>query len=346
MSAKIYLHLGTHKTGTTFLQSCLADARDSLRAQGALYPTLKPAFRSDGTAHHALAHALAGNHWKDRMRLWRFQRSFRNQMHGMMMGILSAEAIYRHTLDLQLNGDIDAWFSGHKRYLERVANYFGGYEVIPVVYFRRREDFIVSLYKEGVAIRNEAIRISLDEFAEQRAMRLDYQRHIEMLEDVFGTVCVRSYETACQAGLLKDFAEMLGLSLLDNSTLTSIKPRTRRSVGNKALRWLQAAEQAGAPSSHSRRLQFALRQHNVPPFADPAPSVLWTSAESLRDFKSRFEPSKVQAPKVMDPVSTVQWTEMDQVKANIAFVSWESANLDLLRKREKLNLRFYTPDPM
>lgn len=181
MQGKIYLHVGTHKTGTTSLQDSLARHRAHLNALGVLYPRLQPYFAQRTTGHHAFAHALASYNLRDRMKLWGLRRTIDAQMRGKRFGILSAEALYRHTVGLKPHASVDAWFDAHKRYLDRVATYLEGYDVQPVIYFRRPEDFIVSLYKEGVAIRNEALFTSLKEFIELRLPRLDYQRHVAVL---------------------------------------------------------------------------------------------------------------------------------------------------------------------
>jgi hypothetical protein len=52
----IALHIGIHKTGTTALQSALADARPELRSHGVLYPGRR-------TAHHGAAMAVLERPW-------------------------------------------------------------------------------------------------------------------------------------------------------------------------------------------------------------------------------------------------------------------------------------------
>jgi hypothetical protein len=56
--ARVVLHVGLPKTGTTYLQALLADHRDVLRSQGVLYPFLRP-----GGMFHA-AVEVRGSHEK------------------------------------------------------------------------------------------------------------------------------------------------------------------------------------------------------------------------------------------------------------------------------------------
>jgi hypothetical protein len=48
--ARVFLHIGAHKTGTTYLQNLFHLNRDRLEAEGIFYPDIGP-----NTAHHALA---------------------------------------------------------------------------------------------------------------------------------------------------------------------------------------------------------------------------------------------------------------------------------------------------
>lgn len=58
MKKRIYLHIGTHKTGTTSLQAWAVANTDALAAQGVLYPKTG---RMGGGNHSPLAWAIAGD---------------------------------------------------------------------------------------------------------------------------------------------------------------------------------------------------------------------------------------------------------------------------------------------
>lgn len=53
MTRRLVIHVGPHKTGSTYLQSNFHRTRRQLRHSGWLYPRLGP----DGRAHHTLAHS-------------------------------------------------------------------------------------------------------------------------------------------------------------------------------------------------------------------------------------------------------------------------------------------------
>jgi hypothetical protein len=63
MAKRIVIHAGFFKTGTTALQSSLADNREKLLENGVLYPALSSADASRSTGQHRAAWALKGRHW-------------------------------------------------------------------------------------------------------------------------------------------------------------------------------------------------------------------------------------------------------------------------------------------
>jgi hypothetical protein len=63
MAKRIVIHAGFFKTGTTALQSSLADNREKLLENGVLYPALSSADSSRSTGQHRAAWALKGRHW-------------------------------------------------------------------------------------------------------------------------------------------------------------------------------------------------------------------------------------------------------------------------------------------
>jgi hypothetical protein len=64
--AKLYIHSGLHKTGTTALQFFLRNNTEALRDAGILYPDLGCPMRSIGNGHHNIAWQLARDRRFDR----------------------------------------------------------------------------------------------------------------------------------------------------------------------------------------------------------------------------------------------------------------------------------------
>ena len=63
-SKRVFLHIGTHKTGTTAIQAFLMKNEQGLRQQGILFPVSGRPERdaSVGFGHHLLARSLTGGH--------------------------------------------------------------------------------------------------------------------------------------------------------------------------------------------------------------------------------------------------------------------------------------------
>ena len=55
---KVWLHIGTHKTGTTTLQKFFFENKEVLLQRGLYYPTEGSYFYQEGENHSLLAHAL------------------------------------------------------------------------------------------------------------------------------------------------------------------------------------------------------------------------------------------------------------------------------------------------
>ena len=57
---RLLLHVGTHKTGTTAIQTFAMRHRAALLERGLLFPTLEPDLPQHSLPHHVLAHTVAG----------------------------------------------------------------------------------------------------------------------------------------------------------------------------------------------------------------------------------------------------------------------------------------------
>ena len=147
---RLILHAGTHKTGTSAIQSFARTHRAALLARGWLYPGLA-GLAEDGTApHHIFAHALAGRSElvtaldaMDLPRAWAEEA----ERHGADL-FLSAEPFYRHVLQQErTRGD---WLVGRRRYLARLAKVLAPFEVEVLLVYRRPDDFVRSLFQENM----------------------------------------------------------------------------------------------------------------------------------------------------------------------------------------------------
>ena len=133
MAKPLIIHAGLPKTGTTYLQQCLAHNAGWLRSNGACYPVLGREFL-DG--HHNVARALAGGPeaecWREPGRRAWFQR-------------LLAEA---DGATVVLSSEEFSALSPAQ--IAELRDACGDVELRWVLYLRRRSDLLISRWKQNV----------------------------------------------------------------------------------------------------------------------------------------------------------------------------------------------------
>ena len=190
----IYLHIGTHKTGTTALQNFLFRNREELLSKGFLYP--KSARPGGSRGHHNLAWSvkkakrydpLAGS-WKE------IQKEINR---------LSPDNVVLSSEEFEIK-DFDR-VSLVKSHLER-------YRTKIVVYLRRQDDFFQSVYVQNV---KGGISLNIHEFIQKIQYRGDYYELLKPWRDLFGkeNIIVRIYEKEklANGGLYEDFMSSVGI---------------------------------------------------------------------------------------------------------------------------------------
>jgi hypothetical protein len=190
---RLFLHAGTHKTGTTAIQAFAAKNRNILKKQGLLYPLYdnKP---KPNDSHLALFHAIAGQ--KNRrvkpdavpaiVDSWA-----RQARHGNAAIFLSAEAVWRH----KLNDDSSpGWYEQRRQFLERVSEVFSDFDIQIVIVLRDQDSFVGSYYREHINKNTKLTRMGFAEFcAKEQTNVLRYQNNIELFEQCFDDVTVALY---------------------------------------------------------------------------------------------------------------------------------------------------------
>lgn len=204
----IYLHVGWPKTGSTALQQYLVRQRDKLQAGGFYYaPNLMVKAESEGEneeynpAHSAIMRELLPGRGRGRgvilppgyspfgATLDAFDAS------GCGTMILSNENLF--------------WSS--ERYDEDlVPPKLFGYDVKVVAYFRRYDEYFVSLYKQRIKAAY-SFRLSYPKFVRSRLPVVRIIAHLRQLQRVFkAQTIVRSYDEV-RRHLLADFQDVVGI---------------------------------------------------------------------------------------------------------------------------------------
>jgi hypothetical protein len=169
---QLILHIGTHKTGTTFIQRFLASIQEELLSEGILYPI---SGRPKATGTHQFGHHLLG--WSAcKMKGFDF---FEDEQYWLDV----LEEI--HTVKPKMVViSSEAFGSCSPEQIVRVRKYFADFDVKVLIYLRNQFDFMVSWYKE--CVKSTMYEYSFREFIPEHIYFCDYDRLLKKWIEVFG----------------------------------------------------------------------------------------------------------------------------------------------------------------
>lgn len=208
---KLILHAGTHKTGTTAIQTFAVNNVEMLKNLGLIYPDYKPFNFKLKDGHHSFGHAFSDAPDKKMTRLEAksIVREWQRLANNYSMPILvSVEALYRHVVG---GGD---WKNKRFAYLERVADAVKEFEVEVVLVFRRPDSFAKSLYIEKITTGVQ----SLESFGEWHRSSdrhiFNYAESVSLFEKVVRNVRILIYEDLAKNGnLVSEFFHRIGFKV-------------------------------------------------------------------------------------------------------------------------------------
>ncbi len=211
-SSSIILHIGRHKTGTTSLQSFFA-LNDSLLAgkYGILYPVTGRNRKKH--YHHPIFKNLI-NHDGD--------------ISPQLIAAIFEEGVKNNTKTILLSSEMLARPGISDEQLERVRDAFSGHSIKIIVYFRRQDMFLLSMYANGI----RRGHLAAPETIHDMDVALDYLAFVQRYVRIFGreAVIVRSYDNALRTSIFADMLETLGVKDCDEFQ----RPTARL---NKRLPW-------------------------------------------------------------------------------------------------------------
>ncbi len=233
----LYVHIGTKKTGTTSIQGFCVNNRKVLESKGYCYPVLPFQYYRVGTEARN-GHFLVGAVWaspgvhdmKKERQIFREGMDYivkLFQTHDNI--ILSDEQIWKNTYDVRAS----LWEE-----LKEEAKK-GNFEVKVIVYVRRQDGYIISLWNQSVktAIRKDRAQMTINDYLEKipPSEQLDYYAHIEKISGILGkeNVIVRIFEKGKFVGgsIYSDFLKAIGLELSDDMKIT-VDVRNTSLTGN------------------------------------------------------------------------------------------------------------------
>jgi hypothetical protein len=344
--ARFILHAGTHKTGTTTIQSVLAANRALLARRGVYYPADAGfwgtrATAPGGTAHFAMANAIARYSEDDKKHLKAFFDHLAEAARKYDTVLLSSETFYRHRA---LDEERPKGAAGHRlvreAFIERFAELAHGLDMEVSLYFRRPDDFAESLYCETMLRTKNANKFR--DFLPQKELYFDYRYQIDLFSSRFRTTAY-SYEEKAAAGLVESFFRDNGLGEAPDTG-----ERLRRSVPKRAALWMRQAKLDGPPDrpEQMRRWLFALQESSRRLFGARRPSTFWRTVERRDAFlqarlRQTPEIAFPEAPPRLPPFC--DWSAERHRAAEAAFVDWQAENRAWIAAREAAKLPPFAP---
>jgi hypothetical protein len=192
-SSSIILHIGRHKTGTTSLQKFFA-LNDSLLARkfGILYP-------------------VTGRHKKKHYHHPLFRNLIDHDKHidPERIAAILEESATMNTGTILLSCEMLARPSITDEQLEEIKDAFGGHAIKIIIYFRRQDNFLLSMYANHV----RRGLLAAPETIYDMDVSLDYVAFAQRYARIFGqdAIIVRSYDNALRTSIFADMLETLGV---------------------------------------------------------------------------------------------------------------------------------------
>lgn len=193
----IYLHIGTHRTGTTSIQRFLARAEDALAEQGILYPEAgRPDTDwSDQYGQHRLWWSIEEKRGVEDRQVWGELRREIDDHSGRCI-VISAEGFGKCTSEE----------------VQEVISHLVPYPLRVIVYLRPPLDFLRSAYKQRVKM--GTYRGSFLQFVREMIPRCNYLDLVSRWEqfDRVESVDIRLFDKVkSNPGLEASFADAMGI---------------------------------------------------------------------------------------------------------------------------------------
>ncbi|MBM7067396.1 hypothetical protein [Actibacterium sp. 188UL27-1] len=287
---RLIVHAGTHKTGTTAIQTFAARHRGGLLCRGLLYPHEETVIDGGmGLSHHAFADLLTHPD-ADIPQATAILHQWVEVAHALDADILlSAESIYRHAVR---RGAPPFGLAARREYLGRLQAVLATADmpIQFVLVFRDPVAFIQSLFQEMVAVEHRPRWQNFKSFRDDLDSRdlnpLHYRAHVAMMQGYFPDLHILVYEDLRGGdGLIRNFFARIGQ---DCSGLEDVDV-VRQSVPPLATQLKIFVNSCQFDPVHCQRLNTWLSSPDVltaiESQLDPGPFDLWDSAEEIADFQ-------------------------------------------------------------
>jgi len=210
MKKKLFIHIGTHKTGSTAIQRTLLAARRELRNEGIIYlPAPPPVYRS--TPYIANLTGRDAEMVRDSQN-WLLQETEKQSAEDKFL--ISYEGF---------SGSLRTGYRNSGIVAECLREMTGSFDVHIIAYLRRQDSFIEAAYTE--MIHAGALSSTFPEFVISLGERpFDWQLFLSSYAKHFGkeSITVRRYDKEflpTDQSIIEDFAGVIGSECLKETEL-------------------------------------------------------------------------------------------------------------------------------
>jgi hypothetical protein len=186
---RLILHAGTHKTATKTLQYCIFANRTALEDAGIAYPVLPaPPNEWQMRSNNWLAHAFTGAYSITPNEAIVTVEHATHRVGDSGIAFVSAEDLSACCLGMRLWQGLDRpdFRDLQRNFLAEIARAFKHFDIIPVLVFRRADEFAQSLYQSMVV--GNHFTGPFESFLTYAAPLFDYEAQRLMFATVFGRV--------------------------------------------------------------------------------------------------------------------------------------------------------------
>ncbi|MFZ9736627.1 MAG: hypothetical protein ACO3EZ_01290 [Prochlorotrichaceae cyanobacterium] len=198
----IYLHIGIHKTGTTFLQNVLSKNRIKLLENGYYYPT-SAIPNSSFPGHHFLPRTLS--QYQDKFDTISTKKKASIEVWGKLLDEINDQETSR---SIVISSEDFCLLSSDE--ILKLKNYLNGFAVTVIIYLRRQDEFLLSLYSELV---KKGYYKSIDVAFHEYSERLNYNKLLNRWASIFGKNNLRIGIYQKSQCLLSDFFKKINLEI-------------------------------------------------------------------------------------------------------------------------------------
>jgi len=263
----LYIHVGTHKTGTTTIQHALRDTSRAIPEKDWTYSGTTPTS-------------------KEIMRAKQYDKTLVQRLNielqSLMQRARSADKVILSTETL--SGLPTDGYRNSKVVYSMLRDATTQYDVKIIIFLRRQDSFVESMYTQMI---HQGEALEFDRFLTQYDSpdALDYSRMLNDFRACFGdqNLIVRSYHKSSETGLLIDFAEIIGSKSLRSSKQGDKNPSYSRHALEIAKVCNRSLDQ-GRKLQLRRALQATMAKKRREPFS-------YFSADQRAGFLNRYEGS-------------------------------------------------------